>query len=165
MQLLHSFVGKSFYSLFCSQVGSGPSDQYPNLAFLNSLLQELLLSCHWGEKTTVSVSYQSATRFTNLITNCLWITRTVLHSSFTHSSRKYDSATSGLMASARLPAAKNELEPKKEQDLKDRQLFFQYISCSERKIVFFSSCKLFPSLMLYHRDWVILPISLEDPIL
>lgn len=85
--------------------------------------------------------------------------------SFTHSSRKYDSATSGLMASARLPAAKNELEPKKEQDLKDRQLFFQYISCSERKIVFFSSCKLFPSLMLYHRDWVILPISLEDPIL
>lgn len=81
MQLLHSFVGKSFYRLFCSQVGSGPSDQYPNLAFLNSLLQELLLSFHWGEKTTVSVSYQSATRFTNLITNCLWITWTVLHSS------------------------------------------------------------------------------------
>lgn len=49
MQLLHSFVGKSFYSLFCSQVGSGPSDQYPNLAFLNSLLEELLLSCHWKQ--------------------------------------------------------------------------------------------------------------------
>lgn len=49
MQLLHSFVGKSFYRLFCSQVGSGPSDQYPNLAFLNSLLEELLLSCHWKQ--------------------------------------------------------------------------------------------------------------------
>lgn len=50
--------------------------------------QELLLSSLQGEKTTlsvsVSVSYQPATRFTNLITNCLWITWTIIHSSIFH---------------------------------------------------------------------------------
>lgn len=83
---------------------------------------------------------------------------------FSHIHQESMTATSGLMDSARLPAAKNELEPKKEQYLKDRQLCFQYLSCSERKIVVFSSCKLFPSLMVYHRGWVTLPI-LEDLIL
>lgn len=44
---------------------------------------------------------------------------------------------SGLMVQARLPAAKTELESKKEPDLEERQFLFQYLSCFERKILFF----------------------------